>query len=153
MSDYYCTISVENSNINELQALIEDEIGKHLLDISLEIEDRSEIYSYTSEFMKEHDLEEQDPTLKNIDLSAFTTDVDLYCTGNSFGLLVLDIMADALGYTISKVLNTRVLVTLTNQETPFCVFESGLRKIFYTEENMEYFEKKTWIPNDFLMRK
>jgi hypothetical protein len=150
MSDYYCTISVENSNTTQLKKLIEEEIGEKYFDISIEIEDRSEIYSYTSKFMEEHNLEEQDPVLNSINLSDFVTDIDLYCTGNSFGMLILDIVADAIGYKVSQILNTRALVTLTNQETPFCLFESGFRKVFFAKSNLEYFDDKPWVPKIFL---
>ena len=146
MSDFYCTISVENSNVPQIQTIIEDKVGENLFDISLEIEDRSEVYSYTSNFMEEHSLKENDPVLRGIDLTNFTTDIDLYCSSSCFGKSILDVVADSIGHIVSQTLDTRVLVTLTNQETPFCMFESGSRTVFSTEDNIRYFDNKFWVP-------
>jgi predicted RNase H-related nuclease YkuK (DUF458 family) len=128
VSDYYCTISVEASDAEKVKAVLETKVGKASFDICIKVEDRKEIYSYTSDFMRENKLQEADSILKALDLRHFTVDIDLYCTENSFGLRFLDIVADAIGGVVSEALGTRTLVTLINQETPFCIFDRGKRE-------------------------
>jgi hypothetical protein len=128
MSDYYCTISVQNSTIDKVEEIVFEHFEKKTLDICIEVEDRREMYSYTSNFMIEKGLSEQDSVLNNIKLDDFTIDVDLYCSGKGFGMMMLDFLADSMGSIISKKLNTKTLVTLTNQEVPFCIFNCGERE-------------------------
>ncbi|XGV99849.1 MAG: hypothetical protein ACAF41_13060 [Leptolyngbya sp. BL-A-14] len=147
MSDYYCTISVEKSDVEAVKSIIERKIGKASFDICIEVEDRKEIYSYTSNFMRENKLQEANSILRALDLRYFTVDIDLYCTEDSFGLRFLDIVADAIGGLISEVLDTRTLVTLVNQESPFCIFNCGKREQVFTEQNKQYFDGKFWLPS------
>lgn len=146
MSDYYCTISVENSNVEDVRRVIETEIGRSPFSICIDVENREENYAYTADFIRDYGLMEEEPVLQELDLSDFTVDVDAYCTENSFGLEILDIIADAIGCTVSQVLSTRTLVTLTNQKIPFCIFNRGDREQVFTEQSRQYFSEKFWLP-------
>jgi hypothetical protein len=134
MSDYYCTISVQNSTVDKVEEIVFEHFEKKTLDVCIEVEDRREMYSYTSNFMIEQGLSEKDSALNNIKLDDFTVDVDLYCSERDFGMMLLDFLADSMGSIISKKLNTKTLVTLTNQEVPFCIFNCGEREKVFPEQ-------------------
>lgn len=148
MQEYYCSISVESVSEDSLKAFLEKEIsGQSFGNISILVEDRSDIYKYTSSFMKEQNIEEPDAVIRSLDLDAFGVDIDIICVNSEFGAYILDFVTDAIGYIVSKKLNTRTLVTLSNQNTPFCLFNNGKREQVFIASNKDYFSRLFWIPS------
>jgi hypothetical protein len=141
---YSCLIEVETDDITGLDRLLETEVGKSFpFGASIEIADNREVYAYTAKFLAEQG--EEEPVYRSLDLENFI-DVEIYAVNSCFGALIIDFIADAIGYIVSKKLNTRALVSFSNQETPFCLFNCGEREQIFLTENQAYLAQKFWQP-------
>jgi hypothetical protein len=71
---------------------------------------------------------------------------EVYAFNSCFGALMIDFIADVIGYIASKKLNTHALVSFSNQETPFCLFNCGERDQIFLAENPAYLAKNFGSP-------
>jgi hypothetical protein len=145
---YSCLIRAETDNIEALDQLLETEVGKSFpFGASIEIADNREVYAYTAKFLADNGEEDPNPIYRNLDLENFI-DVEIYAVNSCFNALIIDFIADAIGYIVSKKLSIRALVSFSNQETPFCMFNCGEREQIFLEANKDYFSQKFWQPQN-----
>jgi hypothetical protein len=150
-------IFVRNVDVEGVKSVLEDlgidegfsgETHRAPLDLIVRVDDYTQEFRYTDEFMAAHGLEENSEALRSLDLVGFNTCVELQCEYNGLFHSALDPFVDRLAHVISERMKTGTVVFLDGDyDKPFTVFQDGARKRVFFGGDGEYFKARSWKPS------
>ena len=154
MERRYLTIGVNtNCEKNILLALKNIEINavidiiKHMQFVSIEINDYTPEYNYTTKFLKENNLEDENIFFRSFPIDNYGLQMEFYMAKNiKFKEEILEYLVFLIGYKLSCILNAKCIVMFDSMKIPISLFDNGELTNDFWEFNSNFFSNKTWRP-------
>lgn len=115
-------------------------------DLMLSVDDYSQTFDYTRDFLKKNNLEDEDPFFNFFDMSLFNTLVDISCSRNFKHLNILEPISFELAQYLSKTLQTQCISFLEDMKIPSGLFSNGKLIDAFENYNKNFFETRNWRP-------
>lgn len=155
MSKFYVVVSVESETLENVSRFLDSifggnfevEASKAYLGIFFDIEDRSDEYQYASSFLVDEKLDEDFKYPKDVDVSKFGVEVDLYTAIDSVGYKFIDVIGDSIAAQLSAFFGKKVMLRVGEMDGPLFIYDNGIRSHRFDNNYAEFFKNRNWCPN------
>lgn len=153
MGRFYATISVENSDLGTVKTELERIVGAPIesastLDLSFEIEDRTETYRETKKYLDLHGLDDDTEMPLGTCASDFGIEIDVQTSFRSIGAKFIAPVSDAIASQISESLNTRTMLWLGDTPSPLYMYEFGRTVFDGADRYGKILNWLAWVPRN-----
>jgi len=144
----YITIGVRDSNVQELEAILNQKVKVfELSNVDVTIEDLREEFSNVNEFLINNDLEDENLFFREFNIDPYGLTIDFNVLPNYKYLFVLEAFVFSLAQIISSTLKIECLVMFENMKIPIGLFKEGALVENFDKYNSEFFKSRFWRPN------
>lgn len=145
------TIGIKQSSGQEVDGILK---ASHFADVvnslglTMLLDDLSKEFLYTSNFLKDHQLEDENPFFNFFNIMEFNIQVDFEIKKKINCIDLIELLVFGFAQHISNVLRKEaiVLVNFNNMDIPICLFSDGKVIDIFEEYNSVFFLNKFWIP-------
>jgi hypothetical protein len=149
----YLTIGIKDSSINEVEMVLM-ELGisnyidtiKTIFKLNITIEDNRDEFAYTSRFLAEHNLKDENPFFNDFKIESYGLKIDFELMPNNQHLDLLEPIVFILGQRISSMLKVECIVLFQNMRIPVGLFTNGVLTEVFESYNEIFFDRKIWRP-------
>lgn len=150
----YLTIGIKNCEFDEVKAVLNQlalynsiKQIKQFIKVDITVEDLREDFSKMSNFLKEHNLKDDNPFFNDFDIDPYGLKIDFNILPTSPFVDIVELMAFILAQQMSLKLQASCIVMFENMKVPIGLFSKGVLIDEFEKYNSSFFANKVWRPN------
>lgn len=119
--------------------------------IKLQVQDLSEDFRVMSNFLKENQLQDENPFFNEFDINSYGIMINFIVLRDFRHIDFFESIVFFIGNYLSVQLDSETLVMFDNLKIPVAQFKKGMLVSNFSQFNRSYFADKIWLPNKNIM--